>query len=434
MYKIRLLRAFVLICLGINGTNAFCMAENGEFGNHFSDSTLRLDYVFGGRPGSSTVALGNAWKIDGWYGRRGRLAELPLAGSGQVTVTSLDGDTLYRSSFSSLYLEWLETGDTISRAFEHTVRVPLPREPARIGLTLTDSHRRPIAGHKYVYSPVDYLVRQKSPSAHPTGTIHGATWNGPRVNVAILPEGFREDEMERFDSLARVTVEQILAHEPFGRYADRFNFTAVHVPSRDSGVSVPHQGRLADTAFGSHFSTFYSDRYLTTPNVFAVHDALAGVPYDHIIILANVEVYGGGGIYNSYTLTTTGHKDFKPVVVHEFGHSFGGLADEYFYDSDVMTDTYPADVEPWEPNVTTLVDFDSKWKHLLAPATPVPTPVGRADEFPVGVYEGAAYSKHGIYRPADNCRMRINNIDHFCPACIDALARLILFYTEVQDD
>jgi hypothetical protein len=164
--------------------------------------------------------------------------------------------------------------------------------------------------------------------------------------------------------------------------------------------------------------------------VFAVHNALAGVPYEHIIILANTNVYGGGGIYNSYTLTTTGNPQFEPVVVHEFGHSFGGLADEYFYNGDVMDDTYPTDVEPWEPNITTLVDFDSKWKKLIPKKTPTPTPAADAAKYPIGLFEGGGYSFKGIYRPADNCRMRINDIDHFCPACIDALDRLIKFYTE----
>ena len=105
-----------------------------------------------------------------------------------------------------------------------------------------------------------------------------------------------------------------------------------------------------------------------------IHDALAGIPYEHIIILANTKEYGGGGIYNSYTLTTAHHPMFRPVVVHEFGHSFGGLADEYFYDNDVMTDTYPLDVEPWEQNISTQVDFASKWKDMLTNGTPIPTP------------------------------------------------------------
>ncbi len=234
--------------------------------------------------------------------------------------------------------------------------------------------------------------------------------------------------MDSFYSHAAVAVESILAHEPFKSLADRFNFIAVASPSDDTGVSVPRLDDWRSTAFGSHFSTFYSDRYLTTPSLFRVHDALRGIPYEHIIILANTEEYGGGGIYNSYTLTAARHPLFRPVVVHEFGHSFGGLADEYFYENDVMTDTYPTDVEPWEPNITTMRDFASKWKHLLPAETPIPTPTADAAKYPVGVYEGGGYSFKGVYRPADECRMRNNTYPSFCPGCNDALIKLINFY------
>ena len=167
---------------------------------------------------------------------------------------------------------------------------------------------------------------------------------------------------------------------------------AVASPSEDSGVSIPRLGQWRSTAFYSHFSTFYSDRYLTTSRLKDLHDALAGIDYEHIIVLANTDEYGGGGIYNSYTLTTTHHEDFRPVVVHEFGHSFGGLADEYFYEEDMMSDTYPTDVEPWEPNVTTRVDFASKWQDMIPEGTPLPTPVEDFNTHKIGLYEGAAYS------------------------------------------
>lgn len=160
----------------------------------------------------------------------------------------------------------------------------------------------------------------------------------------------------------------------------------------------------------------------------AIHNALAGIPYEHIIILANTDVYGGGGIYNSYTLTTAHHAMFKPVVVHEFGHSFAGLADEYFYEDDVMTDTYPLDVEPWEQNISTRVNFASKWEDMLAPNTPVPTPATQHQSYPVGVYEGGGYSAKGIYRPAFNCRMKTNEYPEFCPVCRRAIQRIIEFY------
>ena len=139
----------------------------------------------------------------------------------------------------------------------------------------------------------------------------------------------------------------------------------------------------------------------------AIHNALAGIPYEHIIIIANTDEYGGGGIYNSYTLTSAHHKTFTPVLAHEFGHSFCGLGDEYFYEGDVMEEFYPLTVEPWEQNITTLVDFSSKWQDMLKTDTPQPTPIEDKEMYEVGLYEGGGYASKDIYRPAYDCRMQI---------------------------
>ena len=166
----------------------------------------------------------------------------------------------------------------------------------------------------------------------------------------------------------------------------------------------------------SSFSTIYTDRYHTTLRIKVHHDALAGVPYEHIIILANTDSYGGGGIYNSYTLTTAHHRMFRPVVVHEFGHSFAGLADEYFYDDQYET-YYPADSEPWEQNITTMADFPSKWQDLLG-------------KDGVSVIEGGGYQSKGVWRACEDCRMRTNEARGFCPVCRRAIERIIRFYTD----
>lgn len=405
--------------------------EARDFDRDFADSTIRLDYIFGGTHREPTISLADTKRMPGWAGRRHNMNRLPLAGNGSLTVTDpVDGDTLYRTSFSTLYHEWLVLDDSVARAHQVSVLMPQPRHPVKVELRLYDNTGKDIRSHGHDLDPGDILIRTARPVNYDTVMVHKGNFAGNKIQVAILPEGFRADEMDKFHDYARRTAKSLFAHEPFGSLRERFDIIAVDVPSRDSDVSVPKEGLWRDTAFGSHFSTFYSDRYLTTPEVFKVHDALAGVPYEHIIILANTDVYGGGGIYNSYTLTTTGNPKFEPVVVHEFGHSFGGLADEYFYENDPMAASYPAGVEPWEPNITTLADFDSKWKHLLKNGTPVPTPVELADKYPVGVYEGAGYAFKGVYRPADYCRMRVNDIDHFCEACQDALARLIHFYTD----
>ena len=149
-----------------------------------------------------------------------------------------------------------------------------------------------------------------------------------------------------------------------------------------------------------------------------MHDWLAGTPYEHIIVLVNTENYGGGGILNSYNLSMTHHPAFRPVVVHEFGHSFIGLGDEYAYEAEQIP-MYPIDIEPWEPNLTTKVNFTGKWEGLI----------GKKDK-KIGLYEGAGYSKKGVYRAYPDCRMRTNDNPEFCPACQQAIQRLIDFYTK----
>lgn len=406
-------------------------ASAPDFDRFFNDSTLRIDYQFAGDASHQYVMLDRQSKSAGWAGRRHSLDRLPLTGNGTITMTDIaSGDTIYRHSFSSLFHEWLATEEaqTTPRAMQNSFVVPLPKAPAKVEIELLDSRHRPMAAMSHTYRPDDELVAITGTAPLPHRYLHRGGDPAEAIDVVILAEGYTAAEMDSFYHHAQIAADEILSYEPFRSRADRFNFIAVETPSADSGVSVPRLGDWKNTAFSSHFSTFYSDRYLTTGSLREVHDALAGIPYEHIIILANTEEYGGGGIYNSYTLTASRHPLFKPVVVHEFGHSFGGLADEYFYEADIMLDTYPLDVEPWEPNITTLCDFHSKWEPILAPGTPVPTPVAEKEKYPVGVFEGGGYSFKGVYRPADECRMRNNTYPTFCPACVRALTQLIDFY------
>jgi hypothetical protein len=204
-------------------------------------------------------------------------------------------------------------------------------------------------------------------------------------------------------------------------------------------VSVPRKNSWKDTAVGSHFDTFYSNRYLTTLHLFRLHDILAGIPYEHIIILANTATYGGGGIYNSYTLTTAHHSGFRPVVVHEFGHSFAGLADEYFYDDQYEEQYYP-DTEPWEQNITTMKDFSSKWEDMVGKkfsnqksSIDWKGKKKNPGKITVGTYEGGGYQSMGVWRGSLDCRMNTNSYPAFCPVCQRAISRMIEFYTEETD-
>ena len=405
-----------------------------DFSEHFTNKTLRVDYIFTGNSNHQSIYLDGLSSLPSWAGRKHHLSEIPLEGNGQIRVKDLNSQKcIYKTSFSSLFQEWLSTDEagTVSKAFENTFLLPYPTQPIEIEVVLFDLNRKEVASLKHTVDPDDILIHQKG-ITHITPHQY-LLQNGSvdqTIDIVILAEGYTEGEMDTFYKDAQIACESIFNHEPFKSMKNKFNVIAVASPSIDSGVSIPHQQLWKNTAFNSHFDTFYSQRYLTTSRVKAIHDALAGIPYEHIIILANTEQYGGGGIYNAFTLTTAHHPMFRPVVVHEFGHSFGGLGDEYFYDEDVMSDLHPLNIEPWEQNITTLVNFEAKWKDMLKKDTPNPTPTTEKDKYPVGVYEGGGYRAKGIYRPADNCRMRTNEYPVFCPVCQRAITRIINFYTE----
>lgn len=407
------------------------------------DKTLRVDYIFSGTDRSVDISLDEMSTFDGWAGRRSNLDSVAVRGNGQISLAdAATGKVLYRQSFSSLFQEWQTTEEAtkVRKAFENVFLLPMPSDKAVVSIELYDFWGSVYASLHHEVDPSDILIRKIDPVPAPHRYLLQSGTSEQCIDVAIVAEGYTAEEADDFYQAAQVAMEAILAHEPFGNYKDRFNFVAVALPSDESGVSVPGEGEWKKTALGSHFNTFYMDRYLTTLRLRQMHDKLCGVPYEHIVILANTDTYGGGGIYNSYTLTTAGHRAFKPVVVHEFGHSFAGLADEYYYDDQFVEYYYP-ESEPWEQNITTLYDFASKWEDMLPEGTDVPTaPLefnvwevcrnGKPMSDYIGVYEGAGYQSKGVYRPYQDCRMHTNGAESFCPVCQRAISRLIEFYTE----
>lgn len=383
------------------------------------DKTLRVDYIFSGTDKSVEISLDEMSSFDGWAGRRVNLTEVPVRGNGQICMTDLQtGDTLYRQSFSTLFQEWQTTEEAtkVRKSFENVYLLPMPAGKAKVRVELYDFWGNTAASLAHVVDPDDILIRKIVPEAPQHQYLMKNGSPEDKIDVVIVAEGYTSSESGKFYEDARIAMDAILSHEPFGQYKDRFNFIAVALESEDSGVSVPGEGVWKNTALKAHFNTFYMDRYLTTLRLKNMHDKLCGIPYEHIVILANTDTYGGGGIYNSYTLTTAHHPSFRPVVVHEFGHSFAGLADEYYYDDQYVEYYYP-EVEPWEQNITTLADFGAKWKDML-------------DEGKAELLEGAGYQSKGVYRPAQDCRMHTNKADAFCPVCQRAISRIIEFYTE----
>ncbi len=426
-------KTFLSLFLGLAVcSSGYCQS----FEEFFADKTLRADYLFTGNKKNQSVVLDELKSMEGWAGRRSNLDKLPLSGNGQLTmVDKATGVVIYRTSFSSLFQEWLgeNEAETLNKGYENTFLMPFPKKETLVTVELFNARHEVSASFTHTVCPDDILIKkigQNNVTEYKYLLKSGSPENC--IDVVIMAEGYLRGDMQTFYSDAQKACDAIFSHSPFKENKNHFNVVAVASESTDSGVSIPRENVWKSTAVSSHFDTFYSDRYLTSSNVNDIHDWLAGIPYEHIIILANTDTYGGGGIYNSFTLTTAHHSKFEPVVVHEFGHSFGGLADEYAY-TDAPSPLYPYDVEPWEQNITTLVDFKSKWSDMLPNGFTSPTKITKENHSSteaLGVYEGAGYSMKGIYRPVPDCRMRTNEAKAFCPVCQRALQRLIDFYTE----
>ena len=422
-----------------------------DFDQYFEDNTLRIDYVMAGNASEQHIYLDQLYKQQRWAGRRTRLAEKFLNGNGQLTVRDhATQEVIYVWTFSTLFQEWLQENEAkeLSRSFEASYNIPFPKQKVDVTITLSDKHLQPVASFTHTVDPTDILIRHIGDNGIPYKFV----WQGDRiedrVDFAILAEGYTEAEMDKFYRDCDCAVEALFMWEPFRSLKEKFNVVAVAAPSQQSGPSIPHDTLWSNTAVGTHYDTFYSDRYLTSARMHRIYDLLSGVPFEHIMVLVNTEKYGGGGIYNQITFATSDHPTFREVFVHEFGHSYGGLADEYAYD-DMDSEWYPADTEPWEPNITTLHDFSQKWQDLTPASQPIPTPLdpevpdfrkarGDADAMArlnactqvIGVFEGAGYQSKGCYRPAQECRMKINEVEDFCPVCARAIRRITEFYTQ----
>lgn len=412
---------------------ACCTQLHAQFQQHFADSTLRLDYVLSGTNRTQHIALNQLSMTKHWYGRRNHLDSLLLHGNGQLWVMDSEtGDTLYAHSFSTLFQEWQSTEEAtrVERAFQESYLIPLPKRPVMVTLSLSDTHNRESCRLTHRVDPTDILIRDHTQQeAQPYKYIVKNGDSREKLDIAIVAEGYTKADTALFYADCRRAVDAILSYEPFKSEAKQLNFIAVAAESQQSGITIPHQKHWVNTALGSHYDTFYSERYLTIPFTNQLHDALRGVPYETIIILANTANYGGGGIYNSYLIAAAHHATMRPVLVHEFGHSFGGLGDEYFYDDQYET-MYPADTEPWEPNLTTNVDFTSKWADMLEDKDLPSVADGKDYYTKVGRFEGGGYQSKGVYRPTQGCRMRTNEAPSFCPVCDRAIRRMIHYLTD----
>ena len=454
-------------------------AEAESFDEHFIDKTMRVDYFHSGGRGTEIVALDRVVSDGPWAGSRTRLVDdLNL---GKYLFEVLDRRTnrvIYSRGFASIYGEWETTPESreVHRTFHESLRFPWPRRPVQVVLKVRDAEN---SFHEIWSTVVDPDSRFVNPADRPpAGEVWSLFTSGPpseKVDLLILGEGYTEDERGKFRADAIRLTEALFEEEPFRSRRDDFNVWGIDLPSAASGVSRPRAGQFRRTPLSAEYNVFDSERYLLTYDNRALRDAASAAPYEFIEILVNEEQYGGGGIFNFQATAAAGTGFAEYVFIHEFGHHFAGLADEY-YTSDVAYETGASyHPEPWEPNVTALHDpGDLKWGDLVAPDTPLPTPWDkkafeaastaaqrerrdlRAAGAPetemdrlftaqmeretallasmphagkVGAFEGASYEPAGLYRPEIDCIMFTRNPVGFCRVCRRAISRVIDQYS-----
>jgi hypothetical protein len=405
-----------------------------DFDEFFLPNSLRIDYVMAGDNHETTIYYTGMKQEPNWGGPKKNL--LDPYNYGTYRITALDSATkrpIFSKGFCNLFQEWQGTAEakSIKKAFSETTILPFPKNTILFRVEKRGYDDGVFAKLFEMYiNPKDYFISHQNIHALPFIKFVDSGDPQNHIDIAFIAEGYTSEQMPKFLEDARKISAYWMSQKPYVDYKDKFNFYAIESPSAESGISSPGHGEYVNTCCQSSFYTFDMDRYLTSFDTRDIYDIAANVPYDIIFMLVNSKTYGGGGFFNFYGESTVDNALSQIVSIHEFGHAFAGLADEYYTSEVTYSDFYNPKVEPWEPNITTNVDFSSKWKNMVSPGVPIPTP--RTDEYNtvVGMFEGGGYAAKGVYSPVQDCRMKSNDPVGFCPVCEEAIRKMILFYSE----
>jgi hypothetical protein len=449
-----------------------------SFESFFLDKTMRLDLYHSGNATEDHFSIDQIVSDGMWPGSKTQLVDRLNLGSYFFEVLDVETKTLiYSRGFSSIFGEWQSTPEAEKEfgTFHESLRFPWPKKPVLIFL----KKRNQLNKFQEIWNTtIDPLSRQVNPiDIVPTHKVDIILDNGPaaqKLDIVILGDGYSTTEMEKFRKDVTRLTDVLLNAEPFKSRKKDLNIRAIETPGSQSGVTKPQPGVFKRSPLSVSYGIFGSERYALTFDNKTVRNIASEVPYDLMIILINEKTYGGGGIYNLYSVVSADNKFAGYMMVHEFGHHMGGLADEY-YTSSVSYEAQKITVEPWEPNVTALLDKNNlKWKSLVEPGTPLPTPwskeafdkygymiqkerdslrqanvpesvmedlftqqFNKESQFfstekyagKVGAFEGADYTQKGLYRPQLDCIMYTRHMK-FCEVCRKDLETVIDQYTK----
>ena len=412
----------------------FCISGKTQvsFFNYFTGERLRYDYIVVGNNKEIHFFDNQYFKEPAWGGPIVNLIDTFRYGELFVEVSdSASGRVIFSRGYSSLFKEWQTVKEAKNRelAFVESLVVPFPINTVLLKIYERDSLSVFQSVHAtYINPSLSYI---KNANCREPVEIHKLFISGSshnKVDVAIVAEGYTNSEKAVFLEDAGYFMESFFSREPYKSLRDKFNFYALFVPSNQSGTDMPNDTIWKNTALNSSFSTFGSERYLTVSNISELREMASEVPYDQLCVLVNTDKYGGGGVYNSFTVFSA-HNEFSEFLfTHEFGHAFASLADEYYTSPTAYDEYITINIEPYQPNITTRVNFQSKWEDMLNDTIPVPTPNCEKYIGVVGLFEGAAYQAKGIYRPFYDCIMKSKTCIEFCPVCQRAIRNMIHFY------
>lgn len=416
-------------------TLIFCMsmAFAQHFDQYFVNKTLRVNYLHIGNFNTESLKIDHFTAGGTWNGTRQYLIEPNTYGDIMVEMfDSVSNKLIYSRSYSCLFTEYrtTERGETEIASMEESVNVPLPKQTVKLKFTAFDRKRvGNVLSESYFNpnsTPTEPLTKQ-----YKTMNLHIGNTPDKAIDILFIPDGYAKSDAKLLKHDMKRFASYVMKCSPYKEMKNKVNVRAIKGFSEESGITQPQNNIYKKTLVNTAYNALDLDRYLMCLGVWNLYDVADDAPFDAIVIICNSEKYGGGGIYNFYC-TVYNHGQYPDyVIVHEMGHLIGGLGDEYFTSEVSVQDFYPEGVEPVEPNLTTLVDFDSKWKKMLPEGTAIPTPVtgkGTPEYDQLGVYEGGGYVAKGVYRPAQHCTMHQIRYNDFCPVCKKTLEEVIDYY------
>ncbi len=468
----------------------FFLTAQNTFQRYFADSTLRIDYYHIGDSDEEIITLDQFYLQPVWAGAEKKLIDPFDNGNYYIKIFDQSGKTLlYSKGFNSYFGEYRATSQAkkgIKRTFHETALIPFTREPVLFKFYSRDKENNLQPVFEQTIDPASLSINSenraagaKTYSLHKSGDAHKC------VDIAILAEGYTLEDSLKLKKDFRRYTNILLNKPPFSEFKNKINIYGVFKPSQEQNCDEPTRDIYRNTTLNCTFNSMGSPRYLLTEDNRTLHDLASAVPYDALIIMVNQDRYGGGGIYNFFMVFTTDNVLSENVFIHEFGHSFAGLADEYYSSGNAYDEFYPPGTEPTEPNITRLFNPpEVKWQELVENSVPVPTP-WRKEEFDriqtdylkkrrefneeiarlsragapsekiaakkkeadalsvkiektldkliqtekysgkVGAFEGAGYVSKGMYRPMLDCVMFRNGDRPFCKVCARRIEEVI---------